>query len=348
MDREIYGSAWSIYNRQKFYEYITQFSRKQIKMLFFTPSVGRTWALFALFSTTRSVGDWCTSAEKSSQVFLCSHGSLCTWAQSHGSPCQTWPMPHGTDQLLVSSAFSCGTNSSSSSSSQIRLCRVFFPRAWGRNGERMGEWPCGFDLKRTQDNPCASDSPKSRVSRHTLVSWLSWTSMPPTKQLQTSGLWPGTALAQMRVIRAEQRAVPVTDKAAWRIAGGLSKVSARLQAHAGWSRCGGKRRDGSEAGRKGGREAGPAAPGAAPRCATAPPRGSGRSAPRLAAPNPARLRAKGRGHSSFKYRGGWFAWHQDGWPCDWPVPEQPPLPAPVPTEGAGQSERGAETRALFA
>lgn len=340
---ETYWSAWSVYDGQKFYSYITQFSRKQIKMLVFTPSVGRTWALFALFSAIRSAGDWCTSAEKSSQILLCSHGFLCTRAQSHGSPCQTWPMPHGTDQLLVSSAFGCGTKSLSSSSCQIRLCRVFFPlrQKWRAGGRIV---TCAFDLKRTQDNPCASDSPKNRAYRHPLASQLSWTSMPLTKQLQISGLWPGTALAQMRVIRAEQRAVPVTDKAAWRTAGGLSKVSARLQDHAGRSRCGGKRRDGSEAGR----EAGLAAPGAAPPCATAPPRGSGRSAPRLAAPNPARLRAKGRSHSSFKYRGGWFAWHQDGRPCDWPAPEQPPLPAPMPTEGAGQSERGAETRALFA
>lgn len=101
--------------------------------------------------------------------------------------------------------------------------------------------------------------------------------------------------------------------------------------------------------RKAGRKAGPAAPSTAPRCSTAPPSGSGRSAPRCLL----RLTLHGcapRGGATayLNITGAYLHATKMAGPAIGRFRSSPPLPAPVPTEGAGPTERGEETRRSFA
>lgn len=132
----------------------------------------------------------------------------------------------------------------------------------------------------------------------------------------------------------------ITDNTAWRISGGLSKVSERLQSHAAWRCCGGKLQEGSEEGSLG-------------RLLPAPPLGAPqRPLAAAAAARPGALlrrtlhgcAPRGGATALFKYHGDLFACHQDGRPSDWPVQEQPPTAGPCAHGGGGANrEMGGDT-----
>lgn len=101
--------------------------------------------------------------------------------------------------------------------------------------------------------------------------------------------------------------------------------------------------------RKGGRqeerEVVPAAPGTAFRCATAPPSGSGRSAPRrLMRLHLHGCAPRGGATAHLNITEAYLHATKMAGPAIGRFRSSPPLPAPVPTEEAGPNERGEETR----